>query len=195
MSDEFDEGKDLSVEEIEEEDNQYIDEMLDQLNEEDQKMDVDDGQIEAEHIEEERKYIISLLAYNKEFENFKAKGEIYSIALSNTGTLAIGDGEETTYFYDVVKKELVKQEILNTDSICHAKVSPDGKYIVTAGLDGKVNIFETVEYKLVDSLTGICNDINVLILLPYSGLNGIRKAMSSRLVQKTLRCLYTKQVI
>jgi hypothetical protein len=47
MSDEYEE-KDLSVEEIEEEDNQYIDEELDMLNEEENKMDIDDDEKEED---------------------------------------------------------------------------------------------------------------------------------------------------
>ena len=161
MSDEINEEKDLSVEEIEEEDNFYIDEGLDEINEleDENQMDIDD-QIQIEYVEQSKININK--DYHKEFETFKAKGEIYSIDLSNNGMLVIGDSCETTYFYDVIKKETIKEEVINTDSISSVKFSFDNKYLVTTGLEGKVNIYETTEYKLIDSISGLCNDINVI---------------------------------
>ena len=80
--------------------------------------------------------------YHKEYENFKTKGEIYAINFhQSTGTLIIGDGEDTTYFYNLDKKELIKEEKLNTDSVNFIKFSFDNKYMLTASVDGSINIF------------------------------------------------------
>ena len=56
--------------------------------------------------------------YHKEYPDFKTKGEIYAINFhQNSGTLVIGDGEDTTYFFNLDKKELIREEKLNTDSV------------------------------------------------------------------------------
>ena len=56
--------------------------------------------------------------YHKEYENFKTKREIYTINFhQSSGTLIIGDRKDTTYFYNLDKKELVKEEKLNKDSV------------------------------------------------------------------------------
>jgi len=34
-----------------------------------------------------------------DYDNFKADGEIYSIAMTEKGNLIFGDGEDYTYFY------------------------------------------------------------------------------------------------
>ena len=80
--------------------------------------------------------------YHKEYENFKTKGEIYAINFhQETGTLIIGDGEDTTYFYNLDKKEIIREEKLNTDSVNFIKFSCDKKYMLTASVDGSINIF------------------------------------------------------
>ena len=80
--------------------------------------------------------------YHKEYENFKAKGEIYAINFhQSSGTLIIGDGEDTTYFFNLDKKELIREEKLNTDSVNFIKFSADNKYMLTASVDGSINIF------------------------------------------------------
>ena len=61
--------------------------------------------------------------YHKEYENFSTKGEIYAINFHKpTGTLIIGDGEDTTYFYNLDKKELIREEKLNKDSVNFIKL-------------------------------------------------------------------------
>jgi len=80
--------------------------------------------------------------YHKEYENFVAKGEIYAINFhKESGTLIIGDGEDTTYFYNLDKKELIREEKLNKDSVNFIKFSYDNKYMLTASVDGSINIF------------------------------------------------------
>ena len=80
--------------------------------------------------------------FHKEYENFVAKGEIYAINFHKpTGTLIIGDGEDTTYFYNLDKKEIIREEKLNKDSVNFIKFSFDNKYLLTASVDGSINIF------------------------------------------------------
>jgi WD40 repeat protein len=160
MSDNEHEEKDLSVEEIEEDDNQYIDDGLDMIEIIEGEIEEEDGKMEVDS-EVQESIKINNIEINTEFDNFKANGEIYSVGLGNNGVLVIGDSEEKTYFYDLNTKELIRKDELNKDSVCCVAFSRDGKYLVTAGLDGKVNLYETTEYKLLDSLSDICNDINV----------------------------------
>ena len=74
--------------------------------------------------------------FHKEYENFSTKGEIYAINFhQESGTLIIGDGEDTTYFYDLSKKEIKREEKLNKDSVNFIKFSFDNKYMLTASVD------------------------------------------------------------
>ena len=80
--------------------------------------------------------------YHKENENFKTKGEIYTINFhQSSGILIIGDGEDTTYFYNLDKKELIREEKLNTDSVNFIKLSNHNKYLLTTSVDGSINIY------------------------------------------------------
>ena len=92
--------------------------------------------------------------YHKEYENFKSKGEIYAINFhQSSGTLIIGDGEDTTYFYNLDKKELIKEEKLNQDSVNFIKFSSDNKYMLTASVDGTINIFNVAKnFELINTI-------------------------------------------
>ena len=100
--------------------------------------------------------------YHKEYENFKTKGEIYAINFhQSTGTLIIGDGEDTTYFYNLDKKELIKEEKLNTDSVNFIKFSFDNKYMLTASVDGSINIFNVAKnFEKVETIKDQDTEIN-----------------------------------
>lgn len=103
----------------------------------------------------------SSINITNEFENFKAEGEIYSLAMNDKGILIIGDGEEYTYFYDVSMKKLIKKEKINKDSVNHVKITVDGKYILTSSLDGTVNIFNSENLELLRTVEGSFSEINV----------------------------------
>lgn len=99
-----------------------------------------------------------------EFENFKADGEIYSLAMTEKGVLVIGDREEYTYFYDISMKKLLKKEKFNKDSVNQVKITVDGKYVLTASLDGTVNVFSSDTLELLRTVEGSFSEINVLNL-------------------------------
>jgi len=98
----------------------------------------------------------------KEEENFKTKGEIYAINFhQSSGTLIIGDGEDTTYFYNLDKKELIREEKLNTDSVNFIKFSSDNKYMLTASVDGSINIFSVSKnFELLNTIKDQDGEIN-----------------------------------
>jgi len=100
--------------------------------------------------------------YHKEYENFKTKGEIYAINFhQSSGTLIIGDGEDTTYFYNLDKKELIKEEKLNKDSVNFIKFSNDNKYMLTASVDGSINIFSVSKnFELINTIKDQEAEIN-----------------------------------
>jgi ribosome assembly protein SQT1 len=100
--------------------------------------------------------------YHKEYENFKTKGEIYAINFhQSSGTLIIGDGEDTTYFFNLDKKELIKEEKLNTDSVNFIKFSSDNKYMLTTSVDGSVNIFNVSKnFELINTIKDQDTEIN-----------------------------------
>ena len=100
--------------------------------------------------------------YHKEYESFKAKGEIYAINFhQETGTLIIGDGEDTTYFYNLDKKEVIREEKLNTDSVNFIKFSSDKKYMLTASVDGSINIFNASKnFELISTIKDQDTEIN-----------------------------------
>ena len=100
--------------------------------------------------------------YHKEYENFKTKGEIYAINFhQSSGTLIIGDGEDTTYFFNLDKKELMREEKLNTDSVNFIKFSSDNKYMLTASVDGSINIFNVSNnFELINTIKDQDTEIN-----------------------------------
>ena len=100
--------------------------------------------------------------YHKEYENFKTKGEIYAINFhQNSGTLVIGDGEDTTYFFNLDKKELIREEKLNTDSVNFIKFSADNKHMLTASVDGSINIFNiSKNFELINTIKDQDTEIN-----------------------------------
>ena len=100
--------------------------------------------------------------YHKEYENFSTKGEIYAINFhQESGTLIIGDGEDTTYFYNLDKKELIREEKLNKDSVNFIKFSCDKKYMLTASVDGTINIFlVSKNFELINTINDQDSEIN-----------------------------------
>jgi WD40 repeat protein len=98
-----------------------------------------------------------------DYDNFKADGEIYSIAMNDKGNLIIGDGEDNTYFYDASQKKIIKKEKLNKDSVSHVKITNDRKYILAGSLDGTVNIFNSDTLQLLKTVEGSFSEINVMI--------------------------------
>ena len=100
--------------------------------------------------------------FHKEYENFSTKGEIYAINFhQESGTLIIGDGEDTTYFYDLSKKEIKREEKLNKDSVNFIKFSFDNKYMLTASVDGSINIFlVSKNFSLVNTIKDQDAEIN-----------------------------------
>jgi WD40 repeat protein len=155
----------LSVEEFEEEDIDYIDDGL-----------VDNDDIENiqndfgipvikendDDLEEYSGMEIEEEPFHREFENFRTEGEIYGITMNDKGMIVVGDGEDNTYFYDVNKKELIGKEKFNKDSVIAVSFSNCGKFLATASFDGTVNLFETEEYKLMSTVNGSFSDINVI---------------------------------
>jgi WD40 repeat protein len=161
------EADELSCEEFEEEDNLYEDENL--VSNEDIELfnkhfevqivkDIkpeDMMDLEVDPNQEE-------LNFKREYDEFQTDGEIYSIAMNEKGVLVIGDGEDTTYFYDLNKKGLIRKEKMNKDSLVTVAFSFDNKLLATACLDGTVNIFDGEEFKLLNTVNGSFSDINVL---------------------------------
>lgn len=116
----------------------------------------------AMHIESEACSESSINITN-EFDNFKAEGEIYSLALTEKGILVMGDGEEYTYFYDISMKKLIKKEKFNKDSVNNIKITVDGKYVLTSSLDGTVNVFSSESFELLRTVEGSFSEINVIL--------------------------------
>jgi len=113
---------------------------------------------------ESESYSETSINITNEFENFKAEGEIYSLAMNDKGILIIGDGEDNTYFYDVSMKKLIKKEKLNKDSVNNVKITVDNKYILTSSLDGTVNVFRSETLELLRTVEGSFSEINVILL-------------------------------
>ena len=162
--DESMEADDLSIEEIEEEDNDYSDEFL--VDDEEFEIINQDDTIQTKKEKDENLMDIDAEVKHPnmkgEFENIKTDGEIYSIAMNEKGIIVIGDGEDTTYFIDANKKEIIKKEKLNKDSVTSIDFSSDGKYLVTGSLDGNAHIFETENFTLVNTVNGSFSEINVI---------------------------------
>ena len=116
------------------------------------EMDLEDENIENVNEEEEENY-------EKEYPDFKSEGEIYSIGLYNS-TLIIGDGEDKTTFYDLDKKQIIKSEKYNKDSVNFIKISNDKKYMITGSIDGTINIFDTNNFNLLNTINDQDSEIN-----------------------------------
>ena len=94
------------------------------------------------------------------FENFKSSGEIYSISLYNDKTIIIGDGDDTTYFYDIKKKNYQNQK-LNKESISFLKISKDKNYLLSTSNDGEIIIFSPNEnFKIINRIKDNDKEIN-----------------------------------
>jgi len=158
----------LSIEEIEEEDHDYVDEYL--IDADDLENQNDDTNMETIKEKNETDMDIEFEGEHPnvkgEFENIKTDGEIYSIAMNEKGIIVLGDGEDTTYFVDANKKAIIKKEKLNKDSVTCIDFSSDGKYLVTGSLDGNAHIFETENFTLINTVNGSFAEINV-----YKSLN------------------------
>jgi ribosome assembly protein SQT1 len=155
----------LSVEEIEEEDNNYDEEYL--VDNDDFENHNDDTDMETIKEKDENEMEIevenALPSIKGEFDNIKTDGEIYSIAMNDKGIIVLGDGEDTTYFIDANKKEIIKKEKFNNDSVTCIAFSSDGKFLVTGSLDGNAHIFETENFNLINTVNGSFAEINVNI--------------------------------
>jgi WD40 repeat protein len=96
------------------------------------------------------------------FNDFEAKGEIYSVAVNEkTGVIALGDGEDKVYFYDTLKKKLLKTFEEFEDSVISVQYSAEFTYLAAAGMDGKVVIFDGLTNDKIDLLEGDSSDVNV----------------------------------
>jgi WD40 repeat protein len=174
---ENDEAEDLSCEEFEEEDNLYEDDNL--VSNEDIELfnkhfefqivkevegnkDLDMMEVDQINDQVNDQMNPEELSLKREYGEFQTDGEIYSIAMNEKGVLVIGDGEDTTYFYDLNKKCLINKEKMNKDSVVTVAFSFDYKLLATACLDGTVNIFDGEEFKLLNTVNGSFSDINVL---------------------------------
>lgn len=100
--------------------------------------------------------------FDKEFPNFIADGEIYSISVLNEIAI-IGDGEETTYFYDIVKKKLNQKLKINKDSINNILISNNKKLLLTTSIDGAVTIFDTKTFKVIKKIEVQEHEINWIL--------------------------------
>lgn len=99
--------------------------------------------------------------YAQEFPDFSAPGEIYSIALQQEkGIAIIGDGEDTTTFYDIANKKIISSQKLNKDSVNFIKFSNDNKFLITASIDGSINIFDGSDFKLLNTIKDQDAEIN-----------------------------------
>ena len=164
------EDEELSCEEFEEEENGYEDdnlvsnEELELLNKhfEFQIVREGEGQDQPGEEDHDEMEVEEDLQIKREYEGFLADGEIYSIAMNEKGVLVIGDGEDTTYLFDLNKKETIRKEKMNKDSVIEVSFSCDNKFLVTACLDGTVSIFDE-EFKLLNQVSGSFSDINVFL--------------------------------
>ena len=154
------ENKDINMNE--EDENEPFEGEEEQINPEDiidiEEIDKDkEMDLENENILNE---INDEIQYEKEYPDFLSKGEIYSIAIYNS-TLIIGDGEDTTTFFNLDKKEVIKSEKYNKDSVNFIKISNDKKYMITASVDGTINIFDTNDnFKLLNTINDQDSEIN-----------------------------------
>ena len=100
--------------------------------------------------------------FQKEYPNFQAEGEIYSIALHPpSSTLIIGDGADTTSFYNVTSKTLIKTEKINKDSVNFLSFSFDNKYLLSASVDGTINIFDpSNNFSILQTINDQDSEIN-----------------------------------
>jgi WD40 repeat protein len=155
--------QDISIEEIDEEENDYEDDYL-----------VDDDEIEKEmnnldEIQEKNENDMEIEInieekIHTEFPDVVTQGEIYSIAMNSHGFIVVGDGEDTTYFIDGNTKQIVKQEKTNKDSVNCVAFSSCEKYLATASLDGSCNIYETENYTILNTVNGSFSEINVYLM-------------------------------
>jgi WD40 repeat protein len=165
---EMDEEKELSIEYLEDEEIELDDDdgLVDNDDIENMNKDLDTIKEKIDDInmddEEEINIEYENINYKKEFEDFQTEGEIYSIDINDKGIVVIGDGSENTYFYDLDKKELIKKEKINKDSVSCVKFSNDNNYLVTGSLDGTVTIFETKEFTILKIVEGSSSEVNWL---------------------------------
>ena len=106
------------IQEIEEIDKEALKKEMDEEMDIEDNIDLSNNNINNMNGNDNNNEIKEEEDYHKEYENFKTKREIYTINFhQSSGTLIIGDKEDTTYFYNLDKKELVKEEKLNKDSV------------------------------------------------------------------------------
>ena len=91
--------------------------------------------------------------YQKEYPDFVTKGEIYSIAFHpSSSTLVIGDGDDTTTFFNINTKSVMKTQKINKDSVNFVSFSFDNKYLLTASVDGSIHIFSVPNFDLIQTI-------------------------------------------
>jgi WD40 repeat protein len=159
-----DQDKSISVEEFEEEENDYYDENLvdnDDLELINKHFDIQIVRGDGTEMDVDEEHEPEHVDFKKEYENFEADGEVYSLGMNDKGICVLGDGEDTTYFYDLNKKELIRKEKFNKDSVVNVAFSNDLKYCATASLDGSVNLFNGDDFTLITTVNGSFSDINV----------------------------------
>ena len=150
------------IQEIEEIDKDALKEEMGEEMDVEENINIENNQNNIIENEDNNKDLKEDDNYHKEYENFKTKGEIYAINFhQNSGTLIIGDGEDTTYFFNLDKKELMREEKLNTDSVNFIKFSSDNKYMLTASVDGSINIFNVSNnFELINTIKDQDTEIN-----------------------------------
>lgn len=110
----------------------------------------------------ERKKLITL----SEFPDFEADGEIYSIDIfQKKGIVAFGDGEESTYVYDIVNKKLLNKEKYSKDSVISVKFSFDKSIFMSASMDGTIRLFDSETLELVSVIEDSSDEIMVRIII------------------------------
>lgn len=108
---------------------------------------------EEDMIMEEGKEEVEIDFY-QEYPDFKAPGEIYSIALDQEKGIAIlGDSEENTIFFDIPTKKVINTLHINKDSVNFLKFTCDNKYLISASIDGTLHIFDAKNnYNLIQTI-------------------------------------------
>ena len=122
--------------------------------------------------------------FQKEYPSFTSPGEIYSIAFHPpSNTLIIGDGEDTTTFFNLSSKTIISQsKYSNTDSINFLKFSIDLSLLISTSVDGSISIFSydstSKNFILKNTITDNDKEITWLAIHPkgpafsFGNING-----------------------
>lgn len=87
---------------------------------------------------------------------FRHQGSVFSIALSPADdNIACSGGEDdTAWLWKVDSGEDLFQLSGHSDSVIDVAFNCDGKFVATAGMDGKVLVWTTADGQQVTSLSG-----------------------------------------